>query len=272
MSTENEGNRPLSIFAKIAKISGELGAVQKTGNSNLKFKYHSAEDVMNALNALLEKYSLAIFPSIKGWSTFEALDGKQRWVIEYEFLIACGETGQTFSCTWVSEALMSQGEKNSPDIQAMGKAHTYAQKYWLIQLFKITTKDQQDLDRDSGNQDDKSASKTKNEQRESVESGEPEILATAETSKIVTKKSKNGNLYRAVHGNCLWNREAFRQLKYPENIIEAMSKEGEVTLPDPIVIEYIEQPKANGQGKDITPLRMIRVAKKWAVDIKNTKE
>lgn len=273
MNTENENVRPLSIFAKVAKISGELGAVKKSGrNEHQKYDYQSADDVMTALNPLLSKYNLSIIPIIKGWSTFEAKDGKQRYVIEYEFILACGETGEMFTCTWVSEALMSQGQNNTPDDKAMGKAHTYAQKYWLIQLFKITTKDQQDIDKDDSKQDEKPAAKVKNEQRQAVESGEPEILTTDATVKIVTKKSANGKLYRVVQGNCLWNRDAFRQLKYPENIIEAMNKEGEITLPDPIFIEYIEKPKENGQGKDTTPLRMIRKNKNWVVDIKNTKE
>lgn len=257
------------LFARIAKVQAAVGTIEKDAKHGQGYNYHSAESIMHHLSSLMSSAGLITIPRVKDIVPIDEDGTSVRWIIYYVFTLADID-GNMFDAEWTGEEILKVGQR--PDDKAMGKAHTYAHKYWLMKLFMVSSVKQDDADENDSSQDEKPAAKVKNEQRQAVESGEPEILTTDATVKIVTKKSKNGQLYRIVQGNCLWNRDAFRQLKYPENIIEAMNKEGEVTLPDPIFIEYIEKPKENGQGKDTTPLRMIRKNKNWVVDIKNTKE
>jgi hypothetical protein len=152
------------LFSKIAKISSELGAVEKDAQHQQKYMYHSADAVMGALNPLLTKYNIIIIPNTVGTpQVVTGADGLTRWVIDYEFVIACGDTGANFTAHWASEGVMSVGkdEKGTPkaDDKSMGKTHTYALKYWLIHLFKISTKDTADLDQNDQSEGGKSAQK-----------------------------------------------------------------------------------------------------------------
>lgn len=162
--TEQEGLGHL--FAKLAKISGELGAVEKDAKHQQNYMYHSADAVMGALNPLLSKYQIVIIPSAANARPVTGADGLSRWVIDYAFTIADGETGAYFVANWTSEGIMSVGKDANtnipkPDDKSMGKAHTYSLKYWLIQLFKISTKDTSDIDQ---NNQDVSAGKSQQKQ------------------------------------------------------------------------------------------------------------
>src|SRR5690606_19764338 len=62
------------------------------------------------------------------------------------------ETGETLSQKWSSAAphtLITRDGKEYGDDKALGKAHTYAEKYFLLRTFMITSKDDPDLDQNN---------------------------------------------------------------------------------------------------------------------------
>jgi len=133
-----------SLFAKIALISSKVGAIQKDANHPQNYKYHSADGVMGALNSLMSEYGLVIIPSASNVELIE-----NRYVILYQFTLCDAETGEIFGANWTGEAPLTIARKEGApvvDDKAMGKAHTYAYKYWLLKLFMISTVDTDDLD------------------------------------------------------------------------------------------------------------------------------
>jgi len=127
------------------------------------------------------------------------------------------------------------------------------------------------VDRKQSKSNEKPANQVKDEQRKAVEGGENGEIFSDEISEIVVKKSSNGKMYRLISGNCLWNRDAFRELGYLDEIIDKLNVEGRVKLPDPVRIAYTEKKKADGTN-DRTPTRMQRVKSQLVVTVNNKKE
>jgi hypothetical protein len=247
------------LFSKIATIQGELGAVKKDATHQQNYKYHSADAVMGALNPLLTKHNVIIIPSTAGTpQVVTGADGLTRWVIDYEFIIADGDTGANFVAHWASEGVMSVGrekdgsDRPKPDDKSMGKTHTYALKYWLIHLFKVTTKDTADLDQnDQSEGEEKPARTTPQVVKKSDETGEK---YTAEITKVDVKMNKNNKPYIVAGGITFNSRDAFRELGYDDNTIDKLGKVGAVTLPDGIVISYVLD--GNGYKKPVVVRRV----------------
>lgn len=229
------------LFSKIATISKELGAVEKDAQHAQRYMYHSADAVMGALNPLLAKYKLVIIPSAANPQVVLGADGLSRWVIEYEFTIADGETGAFFVAHWTSEGIMSVGRDNDgtpkADDKSMGKAHTYALKYWLIQLFKISTKDTADLDQNDQSEGEEKPART-TPQVVDKPAGNGDKKYTEVITKVDVKLNKNNKTFINAGGVIFNDREAFRALGYEKSIIDRLEKVGAVTLPDGIVISY----------------------------------
>jgi hypothetical protein len=236
------------LFSKIATIQGELGAVKKDATHQQNYKYHSADAVMGALNPLLTKHNLIIIPNTIGTpQVVTGADGLTRWVIDYEFVIACGDTGANFTAHWSSEGVMSVGrekdgsDRPKPDDKSMGKTHTYALKYWLIHLFKVTTKDTADLDQNHQDEDSSKPARTTPQVVERPDSSEAsnDEKYTAVITKVDVKLNKHNKPFINAGGITFNNRDAFRTLGYAKPVIDSLEKVGAVTLPDGIVIAYV---------------------------------
>lgn len=288
--TEQEGLGHL--FAKLAKISGELGAVEKDAKHQQNYMYHSADAVMGALNPLLSKYQIVIIPSAANARPVTGADGLSRWVIDYAFTIADGETGAYFVANWTSEGIMSVGKDANtnipkPDDKSMGKAHTYSLKYWLIQLFKISTKDTSDIDQ---NNQDANAGKTQQKQgnqRQSAsqnKSGQgnqdkkstnpddhfgkkdekaPILFQTKPILLVETRpaKKQGEKPYMVAAGFTLFSREPFRQLAYDDDVINQLGVIGNHKLieDDAFVIVY----RKEGNKKIAVKMICLRTEKSY---------
>lgn len=136
------------LFARIAKVSGELGKLKKDATHAQGYAYFSADSIMGHINSLMAENGLAVIPTVLDCTVVDGSDKIQRWLITYEFAIGDID-GNVFSSRWTGEAPM-QGKKQDgtlyADDKSMGKAHTYAYKYWLQKLFMISTVDSDDLD------------------------------------------------------------------------------------------------------------------------------
>lgn len=150
-----------ALFARIAKIAGEVGAVGKSGKldsgQGQGYKYHSADDVMGHLNKLMSEHGLVIIPNVVDTTIVKGADEIERWLITYEYIIGDAD-GNTMTARWTGEAPMYGRRKDGglfTDDKSLGKAHTYSYKYYLLKLFMVSTVDVDDLDTnvvDKGNQ------------------------------------------------------------------------------------------------------------------------
>jgi hypothetical protein len=127
------------LAAKLAKILGEVGKVEKTGhNAFHKYDYVTENDLVYAVRDKLSAAGIFVFTSTES-QTHEIVtsaDGKQSLLTTVTTLhtFVDGESGETF-------AVKSQGQGSDNGDKGGYKAITGAMKYFLYKCFMIPTGD-----------------------------------------------------------------------------------------------------------------------------------
>lgn len=240
-----------SLFTKLAKISGELGSIAKDAKHQQGYMYQSADSVMAHLNPLLAHYSIVIIPMATRTRLETPSDGVSRYVIDYEFVICDGDTGATFTAAWQGDVPTGYAGGKIDD-KAMGKAHTYALKYWLLKLFKVTSQDDVDLDRNNTTYSNQPPAKAKKADKPSNVTDIP-TQSTASgngyqygksTLQVFTKANTDGSKrYMTVSGVSIWTRKPFEALGFNEQMIEQLGELGEHILPHAVTPIFEIDPK-----------------------------
>ncbi len=135
-----------ALFSKIAAVMGELERIPKTGwNDHFKYHYSSDGDVNDAVRHAMANNNLALLVDMRSvkQEAFGKTGNNIKFTVEFEFTLACGETGATWSSLWTGEALDTQDK-------GINKAATSAEKYFLMKTFVVSTGDAKD-DPDSQN-------------------------------------------------------------------------------------------------------------------------
>ena len=128
----------MNLWQKMAHVSKNVGAVKKDGyNKHNKYNYQSIEAVTDSLRELMADTGLAMFSECVS----VVLDN-QNWLCEYVFTFVDVDTGASKECKWHA-AVPANNDK------ALGAAHSYAQKYFLMRTFLISSNE--DLDENSDN-------------------------------------------------------------------------------------------------------------------------
>ena len=140
-----EPNVRASLYAKIARVTAAVKRIPKNGfNKFFHYAYVMEGDVTEGLRDLLQEHGLAFLPpSVLSWERFDGQPkrngerGDDVLRVQYRFVIADTETGETHESLWWSEA-QDSGDK------ALNKAATAAVKYWLMKTFLIASEDDPD--------------------------------------------------------------------------------------------------------------------------------
>ena len=147
--TPQDPKAQAALFAKLAAVMGQLERLPKSGhNSHFNYDFVTDGDVSDAVRAALAAEGVAFFASMKGTH----LDGKKTTAY-FTYTFADGQTGATWSCDWVGEAIDSQDK-------GIAKAATSALKYFLLKTFVLSSGDPAD-DIDSDNASPKPAANGK---------------------------------------------------------------------------------------------------------------
>jgi len=145
-----------ALFAKIAKVMGKLGRIEKRGhNAHFNYDFVTDSDVSDAIRTALASENVAFFASMRRAST----DGK-RVVADFLYTFADGETGATWDCQWTGEAIDSQDKGTA-------KAATSALKYFLLKTFILSTGDPAD------DSDAETAAPAKKQRQQKPTNGKP---------------------------------------------------------------------------------------------------
>ena len=231
-----------NLYQKMAKIMEIVGKIEKDGyNKFNKFSYQSIEAVNTAVRSAMNVHGVIMFSECVSAEVVE-----MQWNCQYEFTFVDITSGEARSCKW-HQATPLANNKGVVDDKAMGKIHTYAQKYFLMRTFLVSTKG--DIDLDASGDD---------------EIGDPPIeqLATDETVVVVTKK-EGKKTFMTIEGCTIWNREPFLELNYDKSVYDSLAETGVTTLPDPIKIVFYVNEKGY---KEV--LRIQRVSTKKVFTVK----
>lgn len=145
-----------SLFKKLATVMGDMNNIPKTGvNSYFKYKFVTAEAIADAVRQRLASQNVAFFASISKRELVSIPTGKtdkngeiitvNRWVIDFEFTFADGDTGATDTRLWSAEA-------GADDDKGINKCATAAEKYFFLKTFIVNTGDEPDADGDGTQQ------------------------------------------------------------------------------------------------------------------------
>lgn len=132
-------NEVMSLGAKLAAIGKEIGAVDKSGkNSQQNYNYIEYGVVAGRIRELFDKYHIIIVPSVDNVST-DQIENKYgnkgyHFVLTMTFELINGEDKEDREvASWAGEA-SDYGDKG------INKAETAGTKYFLMRLFNISEK------------------------------------------------------------------------------------------------------------------------------------
>lgn len=146
-AVKNEATAPAKIYAAMATVQKSVGAVGKNRqNSQQNYKFRGIDDIYLAVQGVMAEAGVFSLPEVIEQRREErkTRDGKGALVytiltVRHTFYAADGSSVQAVT---VGEA-MDSGDKSA------NKAMSAAEKYALIQAFKIPTEEARDSETDS---------------------------------------------------------------------------------------------------------------------------
>lgn len=125
------------VYQKIAEVMKRVGSVGKDAKHGQGFRYQSAEQVSSSLRGHMADVGLILLSECVASD-----DTGSQWICDYRFTFIDVEDGSNHSLAWQQ----ATPHKDGKDDKAMGKNHTYAQKYFLLRTFMVSSKDDVDAD------------------------------------------------------------------------------------------------------------------------------
>lgn len=149
----------MNIHQKLIEVRKSAPYLQKA-NKGAQYSYVSSSQTLSALKAKMDELGLLLVPRVIGKEVRENTNSKgaqvyfTELVMEYTWINA-EDPNETITCPWYGQGVDIAGEKG------VGKALTYAEKYFMLKFFNIPTdkddpdahqKKQEDNGTDSGKQ------------------------------------------------------------------------------------------------------------------------
>lgn len=135
-----------SLAAKLAAIGKEIGAVDKSGkNAQQNYNYIEYGVVAGRIRELFDKYGVIIVPSVENVTQDEITNkygGKgYHYILHMTFMLINGDDPDDREiASWLGEA-SDYGDKG------VNKAETAGTKYFLMRLFNVSEKGDEDADK-----------------------------------------------------------------------------------------------------------------------------
>lgn len=157
----------MSLYQKLLDIQKSVDALIKDGKNNSdKYDFASDENVLDRFRPLMDEAGLLLIPKVDGVTLHEGQtkSGTVRYLTEMGFNMVWHdvESGEELVCPWYAQGVDLAGEKG------VGKAATYAEKYFLLKFFHVPTK-KDDPDNDKRTQSGEKAQKGTQAAKENTE-------------------------------------------------------------------------------------------------------
>ena len=136
----------LSLASKLAAIGKEIGAVDKSGkNAEQNYNYIEYGVVAGRIRELFDKYGVIIVPSVESIDQDEITNKYGRkgyhYIMHMTFMLINGDDPDDREiASWAGEA-SDYGDKG------INKAETAGTKYFLMRLFNVSEKGEEDADK-----------------------------------------------------------------------------------------------------------------------------
>ena len=153
----------MTLYEKLLIMQTSVDAVIKDGkNSSDKYDFASDENVLDTFRPMMDELKLLLIPKVRAAQVLEGQtrSGTARYLTEMtvDMQWVDVETGETLEVPWYAQGVDLAGEKG------VGKALTYAEKYFLLKFFHVPTKkDDPDSDGRTGSGEKKQSAQAKKE-------------------------------------------------------------------------------------------------------------
>ncbi len=133
----------MNIYEKLIEVRKSVPYLKKDAKG-YEFQYVSSSQVLGVLKDKMDKYGLLLIPQVvaKSVSDHTTKKGGHNYFTEMEMTyiwINAEKPEEVIECPWYGQGL-DAGEKG------VGKAYTYAEKYFMLKFFNIPTdKDDPDI-------------------------------------------------------------------------------------------------------------------------------
>lgn len=129
----------ITIYEKLLEMQRRVDSVIRDGkNTSDKYDFASDENVLDAFRPLMDELGLLLIPSVTGAQLHEGTtrSGTARYLTEMTIQMTWHdvESGEELTVPWYAQGVDLAGEKG------VGKALTYAEKYFLLKFFHVATK------------------------------------------------------------------------------------------------------------------------------------
>lgn len=143
----NDESKP-SLVTKLAHIGKEIGAVDKSGKNSVQgYAFIEYGVVAGKIRELFDHYNVIIVPETTGYEIQQVKNAKNNigyhYVLQMRFTIINGDNmSEQLSADWMGEAT-DFGDKG------INKAETSGTKYFLMRLFNVSEKGENEADKDT---------------------------------------------------------------------------------------------------------------------------
>lgn len=197
----------MNIYQKLIEVRKSVPYLQKEANGP-QFKYVSSSQVLASCKAKMDELGLLLIPSISNHLvTGSVVEQKDKdgnvfkrtttYFTELEMLMTwvnAEKPDETVSCTWYGQGVDIAGEKG------VGKALTYAEKYFMLKFFNIPTdKDDPDSFQKNLNDDPEPPKSNQNPQKNDP----PAVISEPQQRRLFAISKDKEELAKAilaVHG------------------------------------------------------------------------
>ena len=130
---------PMNLYQKLLELQRRVDAMVKDGkNTSDKYDFASDENVLDRFRPLMDELGLLLIPEMAETNVREGTtrSGTVRYLTEVHWTMTWHDvdSGAERPVPWYSQGVDLAGEKG------VGKAATYAEKYFLLKFFHVPTK------------------------------------------------------------------------------------------------------------------------------------
>lgn len=179
----------MNIYQKLIEVRKSVPYLQKEAKGH-QYNYVASSQVLSSVRSKMDEIGLLLIPAvvdkrvnIEGKSIFTELDMEFTWV-------NAENPEETITRPWYGQGMDTSGEKG------VGKALTYAEKYFMLKFFNIAT-DKDDPDAFQGKNDNDDHEKGQNSTKKSnVHNLDERMKGTATLAqlKAIDNAAKNKKL------------------------------------------------------------------------------
>lgn len=129
----------MNLYEKLLEMQKQIDKVIKDAkNLSDKYDFVSDENVLERFRPMMDEYGLLLIPKVDRAELHEGATktGTTRYMTElyYSMVWHDVESGEELAVPWYAQGVDLAGEKG------VGKAATYAEKYFLLKFFHVPTK------------------------------------------------------------------------------------------------------------------------------------